>query len=132
MVLLCGCPDGGGDILMPAAGKVTCGTATCDIATGEHCCAAAGCSKQACAQGTLTFECDGPEDCGAQACCLNLADPDVEPGRCSTLKTKADQCANGPNLCHADGDCPSGSPRCCFGKIPGVPADIGTCMPNCT
>jgi len=99
----------------PAAGKVGCVGATCDVTQGQRCClwlegnpivekgaCLADCAMATPQSGTGVEEitCDGAEDCGGSACC---------DGKCTT----AAQCLPGPNqFCHVTKECPA-SRNCC-------------------
>jgi hypothetical protein len=83
----------------PACGATTCanGSEDCCIATmGSVCKPAGSCPSQG-------FGCDGPEDCAGGNCCYGNGGGGSE---CRT--TSCQQLA-----CHADLECPSGTPRCC-------------------
>lgn len=101
---------------------VACGAATC--ATQQVCCVSFGgggqqldCSDN-CGGGDLTYECDGPEDCGGDDCCL------AGSGGGSTCRSS---CNFGQQLtCRSDGDCPS-SQTCCPANI----GNISVCRAIC-
>jgi hypothetical protein len=83
----------------PACGAVTCmlGMEDCCIGTMNVCKPSGTCPTQG-------FACDGPEDCPGAVCCY----PNGANGsRCQTNNCQA-------VACHTDGDCPSGTPKCCF------------------
>ncbi len=99
----------------PRAGKISCGSATCDVAS-SYCCPAFGdaeCKPSADApfcQNVL--HCDGAEDCtGGNVCCI--------PGTDNEATCRADCPSSGPLkgrvLCHTDAPkCPTGQQ--CTGK----------------
>src|SRR4051794_40069442 len=63
-------------------GAITCGTQSCTLATSPGCCdtnSGTSCTNAACP--TTTYKCDGPEDCGGNACCGDVG------SACSTTKT---------------------------------------------
>ncbi|HEU0032966.1 MAG TPA: hypothetical protein VFQ53_20180 [Kofleriaceae bacterium] len=83
---------------------VTCGNTTC-VGTQECCIGQQGstCVDQGTCQ-TVTFACDGPEDCPGQVCCLGAGEGGAE---CRN----ANQCQN--TACHDDTDCGGNTPKCC-------------------
>ncbi len=100
-------PDAGS---ASSAGLVACGAAECELAQDQACClgVASGdveCSAMACAAGSSTLSCDGPEDCNGGACCGNLTQ-----GYACTADSS---CSAGLQLCHSDADCPGAQPTCC-------------------
>lgn len=120
--------DGGDDNADAGGGDfegIPCGDDTCDEAA-EECCVGEGgpscVSKDTCE--TVTFGCDGPEDCPAadDLCCGNGAD--------GTSCQPAEDCGGGgesPVVCHADEECPEQGDECC------IPPQLesGVCRPNC-
>jgi hypothetical protein len=56
----------------------------------------------------VSAECDGPEDCGGNACCATLMGTSVN----ATCDTEP-ECTGGLTLCHTSDDCPALSPNCC-------------------
>src|SRR5262249_50747080 len=85
-----------------------CGSSSCSIAAGEHCCAGdqLSCSTVPC-ENADTFECDGPEDCtmGSQ-CCYRIQD---DPSRASCRSSCGSSLTT---LCHSNADCPQGLVCC--------------------
>ncbi len=90
------------------AGEVQCGAdiARCDTASNA-CCATGlfpgltfSCQAGAsCSEGSQTV-CDGPEDCGGKACCVEIPAGNVKcKDSCGFIDTQ---------LCHEDDDCPAG------------------------
>ncbi len=65
-------------------------------------------------------ECDGPEDCGGNACCGTVTGMSFS-ATCSDTTT----CPGGLRFCHTDGDCTQGAQNCC--AIPGAGASV--CSP---
>jgi hypothetical protein len=96
--------DGGAD----STDLVACGASTCDTAQNEQCCytttqGVVGCAAS-CAQDALAVVCDGPEDCGGDACCGTL----FAGYACEAAAT----CTSTGQLCHVKADCPAGF--CCL------------------
>ena len=91
------------------AGKITCGSASCDISLGQKCCTESygSYSDQHCATSCsyTAIACDGPEDCSGHACCGIF-------GGWSCSGTNACS-ATQLQLCHTSLDCPQASPYCC-------------------
>ncbi len=81
----------------PACGATTCtlGQQDCCIGVMTVCKPAGTCPSQG-------FACDGPEDCPNAVCCY----PNNNGSRC-----QANNCQD--IACHADTDCPAGTPKCC-------------------
>lgn len=105
-----------------AAVGVTCGATAC---TGtDECCVGSGGStcvyQDTCA--TVTFACDGPEDCGTnEVCCFGNGGPGGGGAGCKLVS----QCTN--NACHFDSDCPANTPKCCpVGQSP-----YSACLTQC-
>lgn len=80
-----------------------CSGTTCMLGSEECCLAAVSVCKPADTCPSQGFKCDGPEDCPGSVCCY----PNANNGsRC-----EANNCQE--VACHADTDCPSGTPKCC-------------------
>src|ERR1044071_1637856 len=92
---------GGGD----ANVGVTCGAVTC--AVGQECCVGGNGGSACVDQGTcqtVTFACDGPEDCEQnQVCCF--AAGGGGPGTAGAECKAAQACQT--NACHTDGTAPT-------------------------
>jgi hypothetical protein len=97
----------GGD----AAVGVVCGAVTC--AVGQECCVGGNGGSTCVDQGTcqtVTFACDGPEDCEQnQVCCF--AAGGGGPGTAGAECKSAQACQT--SACHTDGDCADPTPKCC-------------------
>lgn len=105
---------------------VDCGNELCALPT-RMCCVtdgtpSSGKCQGGCLDGTLTFSCDGPDDCHSvtKICCH------TESGaQC------ASSCNGGQIMCHADADCPKGE-TCTLGSDPPhLPANSGVCRKGC-
>lgn len=107
----------------PEAGKVNCGTATCDLAT-EVCCVGWPTSyacKDKCSGLEATTKCDGPEDCTNQVCCAGFP---------SGSSCKAACGAQEQEICHTNTDC--ASPKTCMTcSTPGGGPDVAMCTEKC-
>lgn len=103
---------------------VACDNATC--AVDQFCCVtfAGGGQQYACANNcngnnTLSYECDGPEDCGSDDCCL---DNGGGGSRCRN------SCGIGQQLtCRSDADCPNNQ-NCCDTGIGNIQACRVVCF----
>jgi hypothetical protein len=113
-----------------AAVGVECGTMVC--APEQECCVTdpAGTPQYECIAsgdpcGGVSAACDGPEDCGGNACCATLMGMSVS----ATCDTET-ECTGGLTLCHTGADCPTLSPNCC--ALPGTGANVcsnAMCLP---
>jgi len=107
---------GGGDFMgIPCAGD------TCQAGT-EVCCAGEGGLTCEATCDTVSFACDGPEDCtGDNICCGSGAD--------GTICATAADCGAGDGdvICHTADDCPEAGQECCMPPQ----ADVGTCRNHC-
>jgi hypothetical protein len=99
------------------AGRITCGSTTCNISAGQKCCTESygSYSGQRCASSCsyTAIACDGPEDCGGKACCGIFGGWGCSSvTACSTTQLQ---------LCHTSADCPVASPYCCANTgLPGL------------
>jgi len=103
-------PPGDGNNNVDAAVGVACGAVTC--AVGQECCIGANggtCEDQGNCQ-TVSFACDGPEDCEQNDVCC-LAAGGGGPGTAGAECKPAAQCQT--NACHTDDDCSGNTPKCC-------------------
>ena len=119
------------------ANGVGCGMMTC--APGQTCCVqnANGMLTQTCAKscdadaGGFALQCDGPEDCGGNPCCVNINGTKPPKDSYCTMKTSDCQPTIDVNtfmgmtrFCHVDGDCTHDAPNgtlkeCCTGTYSG-------------
>jgi len=118
--------DGMGAIADASIGAV-CGTTTCG--TDQECCTGGGSGSMCVAAGTcntVSFGCDGPEDCsGTQVCCYG-AEGSGSAGTAGSECKNASQCNN--TACHVDGDCTmAGATKCC----PIAQTQYSICLPQC-
>lgn len=103
-----------------SCGALTCET-TCCLSSGDN--AMTACMDVCESPFPLSFGCDGPEECGGNACCGTLANGVA----CSDLS----ECSEGEaQYCHASADCPRG--ECCIPTTSGgvafhVCADVPGC-----
>jgi hypothetical protein len=110
-------------------GQLTCGlngtNMTCS--PGQTCCAnffvnpaQITCRTGACQGNESTFNCDGPEDCSGQLCCIHFA--------LQTTAMCAAQCASGDSqVCHDSSTCPSSASHCCTSM--GAPSGVCVATP---
>ena len=88
------------------ADSINCGATSC--AAPEVCCVDIGTGMGACegsCQGNAaTFACDGPEDCGGNACCGTLTD--------GYACAAGEMCSSGVPRCHGEADCPNEDDQC--------------------
>lgn len=130
--------DGGGTTTPPdtppGMGSIDCMGMTCDGATQQCCVNVTGMSATGeCVARTDTcagtpVDCDGPEDCGGDPCCLSFA------GGGGSAACTPGGCGGGGGfgsleLCHAPTDCTDTSQMCCPIMMFGF--DIGVCAPSC-
>jgi hypothetical protein len=109
---------------MPDASQgVACGAMTC-VNGQEECCftmPGAGTCDPAGSCAGVAFTCDGPEDCPGAVCCVRGNNPGTPGGS---------ECRNPcqtQDLCHTNGDCGGGSPKCCqLGT-----SDYKVCLAQC-
>lgn len=98
-----------GPLTPVGADQVNCGAQTCDLKSGEICCApfsGASCITTSCS-GAPALACDGPEDCGAEPCCFDTINT---TGECGIAACKSgDQ-----TVCHSRDDCPTSQKHCCL------------------
>lgn len=120
-----GGPDGG----VTGGNGVLCGTSTCTA--GQQCCAEFSGGLSCAPTGTsciagFAATCDGIEDCGGLACCMDGADR--APASCSTMAA----CRSLPDqLCRDAMDCTDPQARqCCFG-VGSLNEPWGRCLPGC-
>jgi hypothetical protein len=117
-------PPGDGSSGTDAAVGVVCGATTC--APTQECCVGANggtCVDMGTCQ-TVTFACDGPEDCEAnQVCCF--AAGGGGPGTAGAECKSAQACQT--SACHTDGDCADPTPKCC----PIAQTQFSICRANC-
>jgi hypothetical protein len=106
-------------------GPFMCGATTCG--PGTTCCVRMGdggttaTCETSCAG--LTVECQGPQHCGGNPCCLTLSSQMPQSIACTNAQTACppnlDVMGNGmTRLCNVDGDCTAGAsstsyPDCC-------------------
>lgn len=106
-----------------AAQGVACGATTC-VEGQEECCFASPGAGTCEHTGTCTgiaFTCDGPEDCPGAVCCVRGNTPN-DPGGSACENPCQTQ-----NLCHTNGDCGGGAPKCCaLGQT-----DYKVCLAQC-
>jgi len=109
--------DAGGDFT-----GIPCADDTCESGT-EVCCAGEGGLTCETTCDTISFGCDGPEDCeGDDVCCGS--------GQDGTQCAAAGECGNqqdGDVVCHVADDCPEAGQDCC--KPPEAP--VGVCRNHC-
>jgi hypothetical protein len=101
---------------------IPCADDTC-TAGEEVCCAGEGGLTCEAECGTISFGCDGPEDCttDGEVCCGT--------GQDGTQCSPAADCGGGGEgdiVCHAEGDCPDGE-ECCMPEQ----AQVGVCRASC-
>lgn len=106
-IALCGaCSDEGPTATPITPDAITCGTQSCALATSPGCCdtASPSCTNAACSAAAL-YKCDGPEDCGGNACCGSSAGGSTcaQSSACETSELI---------YCHRAQDCPSSFPQC--------------------
>ncbi len=122
-----GAPKSLGD---PGAGLVHCTNESCDVSQGEACClwytgdppdpahgCVADCASKTSSPGTTPTEisCDGPEDCGGNACCN---------GQCGTTS----ECPGGQgDWCHDASTCPADR-GCCTRLANAWGGEYGLCI----
>lgn len=104
-----------------------CGTTTCD--PGQECCTGGGSASMCVPLNTCTtvsFVCDGPEDCGGtQVCCYGNTGSGSAGTAGSECKNAA-QCNT--TACHVDADCTmQGATKCC----PIAQTQYNICLPQC-
>jgi hypothetical protein len=106
-----------------AAVGTTCGAELC-TATQECCVGAGGstCVDTGTCQ-TVTFACDGPEDCPGEVCCFGAGGVGGGGSECRP----ANQCQN--NACHEMTDCEGNTPMCCPLGDTGFKACLAQCPP---
>jgi hypothetical protein len=124
--------DGGGGTVDGAPGSadasptfegIPCADDTCTAGT-EVCCAGEGgltCETE-CA--TMSFGCDGPEDCTTEGevCCGSGAD-----GTQCAAAGDCGETVEGDVVCHVADDCPEAGQECCMQDN----AMVGVCRMNC-
>ena len=115
---------GGGADAASAAGTFDCGEETCDLDSQECCLGEGGatCVDEGTCEGPA-FTCDGPEDCGDDACCA-----DMNGGTGGTSCSPANECG-GSVICAGNADCPDGE-ECCEPQSDMTPVS-GFCANNC-
>ena len=119
--------DGSGGDTADAAGGdfegIPCADDTC-TAGDEVCCAGEGGLTCEAECTTISFACDGPEDCpGADDICCGTGEEGTQclaPGDCGGQ-------ADGEVICHAAGDCPEAGDECCMRPE----ANVGICRAHC-
>jgi len=117
--------DASADSADAAAGDVTgipCAGDTCEAGT-EVCCAGEGGLTCETTCDTVSFACDGPEDCeGDNVCCGSGQDGTVcaAPGDCGEAQ-------DGDVVCHVADDCPEAGQDCCKP----AEAQVGVCRNHC-
>jgi hypothetical protein len=102
----------------------TCGAEFCTDT--QECCVGAGgstCVDIGTCQ-TVTFTCDGPEDCPGEVCCFGAGGG---AGAGGSECTAANQCQN--NACHEMTDCEGNTPMCCPLGETGFKACLAQCPP---
>lgn len=103
----------------------TCGTAFCTPT--QECCVGGGGGSTCVDMGTcttVTFDCDGPEDCGTnEVCCFGNGGGGGAAGGAECKP--ANQCQN--NACHTAGDCTGTANMCC----PLAQTGYSICLANC-
>lgn len=104
-----GCPSGGTCVDGKCSAGVAqlgvlCGTMVCP--TGKSCCEDFVNAPRCIAVGDVCTgaqqECDGPEDCAGELCCLGDGGDTDCSSSCSTI-----------TVCHSNAECGGGAPNCC-------------------
>jgi len=120
-----GSSDGATDNADAAGGDFTgipCADDTCQSGT-EVCCAGGGGLTCEATCDTISFACDGPEDCtGDDVCCGS--------GQDGTQCAAAGDCGgaqDGDVVCHVADDCPEAGQDCCKP----AEAQVGVCRNHC-
>jgi hypothetical protein len=126
-------------------GGPMCGPMTCQ--KGDVCCVTrtmgqlSGSCMSSCPDAAFTVQCDGPENCGGNPCCVSVAfmgfTPVFNDISCSQSPMDCQPVFNlGMNgqtrLCHTNADCTNGAPNsgantCCTATFMGVTSQL--CLP---